>query len=86
MAKAHGRNLAYGVWQLHARDEADLIEISHGLEAAWRAGRVQLTASRGPGEADRLGPPPPPAQPPAQPPAPQPAPPTGELPHFAASQ
>ena len=70
LAKAHGRNLAYGVWQLHARDEADLIEISHGLEAAWRAGRVQLTASRGPGDADRRAPPA--ASPPPEPP-PQPA-------------
>ena len=37
-AKAHGRNLAHDVWQLHARCEAELVEISHGLAAAWRAG------------------------------------------------
>jgi diguanylate cyclase (GGDEF)-like protein len=48
LAKAHGRNLAYGVWQLHAQDEHELMQISHGLEAAWREGRVQLTASHGP--------------------------------------
>ena len=48
LAKAHGRNLAYGVRQLHARDDDELAQISHALEDAWRAGRVQLTATRGP--------------------------------------
>jgi diguanylate cyclase (GGDEF)-like protein len=48
LAKAHGRNLAYGVQQLHARDQAELAQISRGLEAAWHEGRVQLTAARGP--------------------------------------
>lgn len=94
LAKAHGRNLAYGVWQLHARNEVELIEISHGLETAWRAGRVQLTASRGPGPADGPGPPPP-AVPPPSPPTgtslplpspPQSAPPAGDRSQFAASQ
>ena len=48
LAKAHGRNLAYGVRQLHARDDDELAQISHALEDAWRSGRVQLTATRGP--------------------------------------
>ncbi len=48
LAKAHGRNLAYGVRQLHAQDDDELARISHALEDAWRAGRVQLTATRGP--------------------------------------
>jgi diguanylate cyclase (GGDEF)-like protein len=48
LAKAHGRNLAYGVRLLHARDEQELQAISHGLEAAWAAGRVKLTPLRGP--------------------------------------
>jgi diguanylate cyclase (GGDEF)-like protein len=48
LAKAHGRNLAYGVRLLHARDESELVQISRGLEAAWRQGRVKLTPLRGP--------------------------------------
>jgi diguanylate cyclase (GGDEF)-like protein len=51
LAKAHGRNLAYGVRLLHARDEQELQEISRGLEAAWGAGRVKLTPLRGPMQA-----------------------------------
>jgi len=51
LAKAHGRNLAYGVRLLHARDEDELQEISRGLEAAWGAGRVKLTPLRGPMQA-----------------------------------
>jgi diguanylate cyclase (GGDEF)-like protein len=48
LAKAHGRNLAYGVRLLHARDETELVQISRGLEAAWTDGRVKLTPLRGP--------------------------------------
>lgn len=48
LAKAHGRNLAYGVRLLHARDESELLQISRGLEAAWDQGRVTLTPLRGP--------------------------------------
>ena len=51
LAKAHGRNLAYGVRLLHARDERELKEISQGLEAAWAAGRVKLMPLRGPMQA-----------------------------------
>ncbi|HSW05356.1 diguanylate cyclase [Aquabacterium sp.] len=48
LAKAHGRNLAYGVRLLHARDASELVQISRGLEAAWSEGRVKLTPLRGP--------------------------------------
>lgn len=48
LAKAHGRNLAYDIRQLHAADAQSLAEISRSLEAAWAAGQVQLVASRGP--------------------------------------
>jgi diguanylate cyclase (GGDEF)-like protein len=48
LAKAHGRNLAYGVREVAANDETELTQISHGLEAAWQDGRVQLTATPGP--------------------------------------
>ncbi|WP_284618344.1 GGDEF domain-containing protein [Aquabacterium humicola] len=51
LAKAHGRNLAYGVRLLHARDETELVQISRGLEAAWTDGRVKLTPLRGPSQA-----------------------------------
>lgn len=51
LAKAHGRNLAYGVRTVHARDEHELVQISRGLEAAWGEGRVKLTPLRGPAQA-----------------------------------
>jgi hypothetical protein len=57
LAKAHGRNLAYGVRQLHAQDADELAQISHALEDAWRAGRVQLTATRGPARSGAARPP-----------------------------
>ncbi len=59
LAKAHGRNRAYGVRLLNARDERQLDAIGESLEEAWRAGDVALTHLQGPG--------------PAQPPAPGPA-------------
>jgi len=49
LAKAHGRNRAYGVRMLRAQDEAQLEAISRGLETAWLAGEVTLTPLRGPG-------------------------------------
>ena len=51
LAKAHGRNRAYGVQSLHARDSAELAEIGRGLEAAWAAGRVDLMPLSGPSAA-----------------------------------
>ncbi|MCK6423263.1 MAG: GGDEF domain-containing protein, partial [Aquabacterium sp.] len=48
LAKAHGRNLAYGVRALHAHDETELVQISRGIEQAWSDGRVKLTPLHGP--------------------------------------
>ncbi len=48
LAKAHGRNRAYGVRTVHARDEGELAQISRGLEEAWSAGLVHLTPLTGP--------------------------------------
>jgi diguanylate cyclase (GGDEF)-like protein len=47
LAKAHGRNRAYGVRLLHAKDEAGLTELTHSLESAWRDGQVALTLLQG---------------------------------------
>ena len=47
LAKAHGRNRAYGVRLLHARDEASLEAITRSLETAWRDGQVALTLLQG---------------------------------------
>ena len=47
LAKAHGRNRAYGVRLLQARDEAALEEITRSLESAWRDGQVELTLLQG---------------------------------------
>ena len=49
LAKAHGRNRAYGVRMLYALDEPHLDAIGKSLEAAWRAGEVALTHLDGPG-------------------------------------
>jgi diguanylate cyclase (GGDEF)-like protein len=51
LAKAHGRNRAYGVRLLHARDESKLDDITRSLEAAWREGQVALTLLQGPSPA-----------------------------------
>jgi diguanylate cyclase (GGDEF)-like protein len=48
LAKAHGRNRAYGVRLLHARDEVLLDDITKGLEEAWDNGQVALTLLQGP--------------------------------------
>ncbi len=47
LAKAHGRNRAYGVGLLQAHDEAQLEAITRSLEAAWRDGQVTLTLLQG---------------------------------------
>jgi diguanylate cyclase (GGDEF)-like protein len=51
LAKAHGRNRAYGVRMLRAQDEAQLDAIGRALETAWLAGEVTLTPLSGPGSA-----------------------------------
>ncbi|MBT9455666.1 MAG: GGDEF domain-containing protein [Burkholderiaceae bacterium] len=48
MAKAHGRNRAYGIDQLDVQDESALDELAQGMDAAWREGRVGLRALQGP--------------------------------------
>jgi diguanylate cyclase (GGDEF)-like protein len=47
LAKAHGRNRAYGVRLMHASDEASLEVITLSLESAWREGQVELTLLQG---------------------------------------
>ena len=47
LAKAHGRNRAYGVRLLQACDEASLDAITRSLETAWRDGQVALTLLQG---------------------------------------
>ena len=54
LAKAHGRNRAYGVRLLHARDEAELDAITRSLESAWRDSQVTLTLLQGPPRADEV--------------------------------
>jgi diguanylate cyclase (GGDEF)-like protein len=49
LAKAHGRNRAYGVRMLRAKDEQQLEAIGRALETAWLAGEVTLTPLNGPG-------------------------------------
>lgn len=48
LAKAHGRNKAYGVLHIDAQDEAELGRLSTRMEAAWQEGRVGLVALQGP--------------------------------------
>lgn len=48
LAKAHGRNRAYGVRLLIASDRDELLGIARELEDAWRSGRVALTLLQGP--------------------------------------
>jgi diguanylate cyclase (GGDEF)-like protein len=53
LAKAHGRNRAYGVRLLPAADAAQLDAVTRRLEAAWREGTVALTLLQGPPGAGR---------------------------------
>ncbi|OYU76076.1 MAG: GGDEF domain-containing protein, partial [Burkholderiales bacterium PBB5] len=48
LAKAHGRNRAYGVRTVQTDSAPALRELSRRLEAAWREGEVTLTALTGP--------------------------------------
>ncbi len=52
LAKAHGRNRAYGVRMLIANDEQQLDAIARSLESAWQSGDVALTLLEGPGRAE----------------------------------
>ncbi|MBV8603407.1 MAG: GGDEF domain-containing protein [Pelomonas sp.] len=48
IAKAHGRNKAYGLTHLDAADEAGAARLATRLEDAWHDGRVRLVALQGP--------------------------------------
>jgi diguanylate cyclase (GGDEF)-like protein len=48
MAKAHGRNKAYGIEQIAAADEEQLAAISTRMEMAWHEGLIKLVALQGP--------------------------------------
>jgi len=48
MAKAHGRNKAYGVVSINARSEAEVAELSSRMDAACGDGEVTLVALQGP--------------------------------------
>ncbi|MDC8771096.1 GGDEF domain-containing protein [Roseateles albus] len=47
MAKAHGRNRAYGIKAMQASDAAGVAELSARIEAAWHEGTVELLALLG---------------------------------------
>ena len=44
LAKAHGRNRAYGIEAINAQDEAALALLANRMEAAWQEGQVKLVA------------------------------------------
>lgn len=48
LAKAHGRNRAYGVRQMEARSAQQVREMSQTLEQRWQHGEVALTLLQGP--------------------------------------
>jgi len=47
MAKAHGRNKAYGIERIEAADEEQLALLTNRMEAAWHEGQVKLVALQG---------------------------------------
>jgi diguanylate cyclase (GGDEF)-like protein len=63
LAKAHGRNRAYGVRALSS-DEQHPGGVARGLESAWRSGRAQLSRVPGPAAPAAAGQPAAPAEPP----------------------
>jgi len=56
IAKAHGRNKAYGIARIDAQDEEQLAAIAPRMEAAWAAGQVRLLALQGPAQGVASGP------------------------------
>ncbi len=54
MAKAHGRNRAYGIERMDVNDEAGLQAISTRMEAAWHEGQVGMSVLQGPPGESRL--------------------------------
>ncbi|WP_082567715.1 diguanylate cyclase [Pelomonas sp. Root1217] len=55
LAKAHGRNKAYGVERIHAEDALAAAQLTARLEAAWAEGLVGLQALSGPPRAADSG-------------------------------
>ncbi|MDM4767148.1 diguanylate cyclase [Pelomonas sp. SE-A7] len=53
MAKAHGRNRAYGIERIDVADEAGLQAVSTRMEAAWHEGQVGLSGLQGPAAESR---------------------------------
>ncbi|MDT9001104.1 diguanylate cyclase [Paucibacter sp. APW11] len=48
IAKAHGRNKAYGLERSEARSEAELLALTERMESAWHEGQVVLASVQGP--------------------------------------
>ncbi|MBY0236176.1 MAG: GGDEF domain-containing protein, partial [Burkholderiaceae bacterium] len=48
MAKAHGRNKAYGIESMQAKDEPELQALAAQMEAAWQAGHISVQTLHGP--------------------------------------
>ncbi|MCV2367193.1 GGDEF domain-containing protein [Paucibacter oligotrophus] len=55
MAKAHGRNRAFGVAAMAALDEAGVVDLCSRLEAAWHGGEVTLQALQGTSKTEESG-------------------------------
>jgi len=53
IAKAHGRNKAYGIARIDAENEEQVAAIAPRMEAAWQAGQVRLLALHGPAQAGK---------------------------------
>ena len=56
LAKAHGRNRAYGVRMINANDEQQFDVVARSLESAWSVGDVALTLLQGPGASEEPAP------------------------------
>lgn len=48
LAKAHGRNKAYGVESIEARDEPQLQQLAAQMESSWQGGQISLQTLHGP--------------------------------------
>ncbi|MBB4842554.1 diguanylate cyclase (GGDEF)-like protein [Paucibacter oligotrophus] len=48
LAKAHGRNRAYGVESIEARDEPQLQQLAAQMESSWQGGQISLQTLQGP--------------------------------------
>ncbi|WP_197046964.1 diguanylate cyclase [Paucibacter sp. KBW04] len=48
LAKAHGRNKAYGIESVDAKDEPQLQQLTAQMESSWREGQISLQTLQGP--------------------------------------